>query len=160
MTTYALIFNNDGTLFHSHAFQDAEIPAVELLPPNCSLVTFDETTENFEFLYAYFIEDPDRLTNEYLPQSSGGCTYNFSTRSFAFALRPPEPSLLDKIRTERNQKIADTDDLVYVPDYPAGYMDQLLAYRAALRDITDNIDPAWTDVTHVVWPTKPAFIAD
>jgi putative NADH-flavin reductase len=66
--------------------------------------------------------------------------------------------LIDKIRAERNVKIAETDDLVYVPDYPAGYMDQILAYRAALRDITNNIDPAWTDIIHVVWPTKPNFI--
>ena len=158
MTTYALIFNNDGTLHNSHVYIDADIPPAELLPPDCGLATFNETIANFAFLYAYFVEDPDRITNDYIPQSWGGATYNFETRSFTFALRDPEPLLIDKIRAERNVKIAETDDLVYVPDYPAGYMDQILAYRAALRDITNNIDPAWTDIIHVVWPTKPNFI--
>jgi hypothetical protein len=158
MTTYALIFNNDGTMHSTNVYKDAEIPLVELLPPDCRLVTFDETDANFTFLYAYFVEDPDRITNDYMPQSYGGATYDFETNTFTFAPRPPEPSLIDRIRFERNLKIAETDDLVYVPDYPAGYMDQILAYRAALRDITDNIDPAWSDIIHVVWPTKPHFI--
>lgn len=158
MTTYALIFNNDGTLYNSHVFRDADIPSVELLPPDCGLATFDETTANFAFLYAYFVEDPEHITNGHIPQSYGGATYNFETSTFTFALRPPEPSLLDKVRSERNIRIAKTDDLVYVPDYPAGYMDQILAYRAALRDITNNMDPSWTDIIHVQWPVIPAFI--
>lgn len=158
MTTYALIFNNDGTLHNSHVYQDAEIPPIELLPPDCRLVTFDETTDNFAFLYAYFVADPEFITNSYLPQSMGGATYNFESGTFDFALRPPGPSLIDEIRTERNFRLGKTDELVFVPDYPPGYMDQILAYRAALRDITDSIDPSWTDKTQVVWPTIPAFI--
>lgn len=158
MTTYALIFNNDGTLHNSHVYRDANIPTAELLPPDCGLATFNETTANFAFLYAYFVEDPGYITNSYMPQSAGGVTYNFNTSTFTFTERPPAPTLIEEIRTERNMRIAVTDDLVYVPDYPAGYMDQILAYRAALRDITDNIDPSWTDITHVVWPAIPAFI--
>jgi hypothetical protein len=139
-------------------YRNEQIPPTELLPPDCGLATFDETIENFAFIYAYFVEDPEFITKEYVPQSMGGSTYNFETGTFTFVLRPPEPTLIEKIRAERNVRIAKTDDLVYVPDYPPGYMDQVLAYRAALRDITDNIDPSWTDITHVEWPTIPAFI--
>lgn len=158
MTTYALIFKNDGTLFNSLYYTAADIPPVDCLPPDTQLVTFDETTENFEFLYAYYVDDVNKITSDYLPPQLGGSTYNFETKQFSFQLAPPAPTLLDMIRAERNLLLARTDALMHVPDYPEGYIDEIMAYRAALRDITDNLDPSWTQITQVVWPTPPNFI--
>jgi len=55
---------------------------------------------------------------------------------------------LDKLRTERNKRLADTDHY--------GLSDQTMSaamttYRQALRDITDNA----TSLDDVTWPTKP-----
>lgn len=158
MTTYALIFNNNGTIFNSVCYKDSEIPSQECLPPDTQLVSFDETTENFDFLYAYYVDDANKITKDYLPAVDGGSMYDFDSKKFTFQLAPLPPTLIDLIREERAILLKQTDDLMHVPDYPAGYQEQLIAYRAALRDITDNLDPTWENITDVVWPTKPNFI--
>ena len=55
---------------------------------------------------------------------------------------------LNLLREERNKKLAETDWWV-LPDRTA--TDEQLAYRQALRDITDT----YTSLDDVVWPTKP-----
>jgi hypothetical protein len=52
------------------------------------------------------------------------------------------------LRAERDQKLAETDWWV-LPDRTA--TDEQLAYRQALRDITDT----YSSLDEVVWPTKP-----
>jgi hypothetical protein len=55
---------------------------------------------------------------------------------------------LDRLREERDIKIANTDWWV-LPDRTA--TDEQLAYRQALRDITDT----YSSLDDVVWPEKP-----
>ena len=55
---------------------------------------------------------------------------------------------LNALRDERNQRLADTDWWV-LPDRTA--TDEQLAYRQALRDITDT----YSSLDDVVWPEKP-----
>lgn len=56
---------------------------------------------------------------------------------------------LERLRTERNRLLADTDywTLSDTPDIT----DAQTAYRTALRDITNT----YTSLDDVVWPTKP-----
>ena len=53
------------------------------------------------------------------------------------------------LRAERNRRLAETDHWAYqdTPDMT----EEQMAYRQALRDITDN----YTSISNVVWPTKP-----
>ena len=55
---------------------------------------------------------------------------------------------MDALREERNAKLTETDWWV-LPDRTA--TDEQLAYRQALRDITDT----YSSLDTVVWPTKP-----
>ena len=61
-------------------------------------------------------------------------------------LEAAEPMRL--LRIKRNQRLADTDWWV-VPDRTAS--DEQLAYRQALRDITNT----YSSLDDVVWPEKP-----
>jgi hypothetical protein len=56
-------------------------------------------------------------------------------------------SALEKLRAERNQRLANTDWWV-MPDRTATQAQ--LDYRQALRDITDT----YTSLDDVVWPTE------
>ena len=58
-------------------------------------------------------------------------------------------SLLNSLRWQRNQLLAETDWWVF-PDSPEATTEQL-AYRQALRDLPANT----TDPANPVWPTKP-----
>jgi hypothetical protein len=55
---------------------------------------------------------------------------------------------MEQLRHMRNQKLSATDWWV-LPDRTA--TDEQLAYRQALRDITDQ----YTSLGDVVWPTPP-----
>lgn len=55
---------------------------------------------------------------------------------------------LTELRTIRNEKLSETDWWVLPDRTPS---DEQLAYRQALRDITDN----YTSLEDVVWPEKP-----
>ena len=63
-------------------------------------------------------------------------------------LAPLENLGLDQLRFERDQKLKETD-LWGLQDFPA--TSQQLAYRQALRDITET----YSSIDDVVWPTKP-----
>ena len=61
--------------------------------------------------------------------------------------------LMDQVRRERNQLLAETDYLG-LPDL-GGFSAEMTAYRQALRDLPANTaDPA-----NPVWPTKPGGAA-
>ena len=57
--------------------------------------------------------------------------------------------LMDQVRRERNQLLAETDYLG-LPDL-GGFSAEMTAYRQALRDLPANT----TDPANPVWPTKP-----
>ena len=57
--------------------------------------------------------------------------------------------LMDQVRRERNQLLAETDYLG-LPDL-GGFSAKMTAYRQALRDLPANT----TDPANPVWPTKP-----
>jgi len=59
-----------------------------------------------------------------------------------------QSSVLPMLRFERDNRLKETD-IWGLQDYPAS--SQQLAYRQALRDITDSYD----SLDGVVWPTKP-----
>ena len=59
-----------------------------------------------------------------------------------------QSSVLPMLRFERDNRLKETD-IWGLQDYPAS--SQQLAYRQALRDITDS----YNSLDTVVWPTKP-----
>lgn len=65
------------------------------------------------------------------------------------------------VRTRRNRLLAATDVMLAVPDYPisAEQRDELLAWRAALRDLTATLDPA-APLDSVQWPARPGWIGE
>ena len=83
---------------------------------------------------------------------------------------PPSPLTEDEqqkvwattVRAERDRRIAATDYLL-MPDYPApsdgDARNTWLAYRQALRDITEAQGFPWTGVESAPWPVPPAPIA-
>jgi len=88
-----------------------------------SVSSFIDTDGNLQ--YCYTLIDGEVVIN------SAGLGYNLS-----------------QLRATRNAKLAETDWWV-LPDRTA--TDEQLAYRQALRDITDT----YSSLDDVVWPTKP-----
>ena len=56
--------------------------------------------------------------------------------------------MLNNLRIERNKLLAETD---FYALNDTVMSDEMVSYRQALRDITDN----YTSLEDVVWPTKP-----
>lgn len=73
-------------------------------------------------------------------------TYAAYVRSFRAEQRPI--LLMEQLRNRRDELIKNTDWWVLPDRTPT---DAQLAYRQALRDITDD----YASLTDVVWPTKP-----
>jgi len=73
-------------------------------------------------------------------------TYAAQIRAYRESQRPQLQ--MEQLRHMRNQKLSATDWWV-LPDRTA--TDEQLAYRQALRDITDQ----YTSLGDVVWPTPP-----
>ncbi|PAL25464.1 phage tail assembly chaperone [Sphingopyxis sp. GW247-27LB] len=65
------------------------------------------------------------------------------------------------IRTRRNRLLAATDVMLAVPDYPisAEQREELIAWRAALRDLTATIDQA-APLDSVEWPARPSWLGE
>lgn len=57
--------------------------------------------------------------------------------------------LWEEIKRERNRRLKETD-WTQLPDVPEETRQRYVAYRQALRDITEQPDPA-----AIVWPEKP-----
>ena len=158
MAKFGILLKEDGTLHSGFWYREEDLPNTELLPPDARLLVIEDTRQDYEFLYAYFVEDSNRITTRYLPmQAPNAFIYNWNTGEFTFNLAPI-PDLLFEVRRERNKRIAETDELMLVPDYPSDLKQQLIDYRAALRDITDNPDPSWERVEQFPWPERPHFI--
>ena len=73
-------------------------------------------------------------------------TYAAQVRSYRELQRPI--LLMEQLRNKRDELIKNTDWWVLPDRSPT---DAQLAYRQALRDITDE----YTSLADVVWPTKP-----
>ncbi len=158
MAKFGILLKEDGTLHSGFWYSEENLPAPEVVPQDAKLLVIEDSRQDYEFLYAYFVEDINRITISYLPlYAPGAFNYNFDTDSFTFNLAPV-PDVLAEVRRERNTRIAETDDLMLVPDYPADLKQQLISYRAALRDITNNPDPSWTKIEDFPWPERPHFI--
>ena len=72
----------------------------------------------------------------------------FTAEEIAEVQAAGQISLLQNLRIERNQLLAETD---YLALSDATLTDEMRAYRQALRDLPANTaDPA-----NPVWPTKP-----
>lgn len=157
MKKYAiLVFKDTGVAGVAQAFVDEQIPSLNLLPPDKDLVEFDETHPDFDLLYALTIDDTAGVGAEYLAPIQGGVKYNFDTQRFEFTKDTP-PDVFEIARNTRNQMIRETDDLMLVPDMPQSLKDQLVTYRQALRDVTNNLT-ADTNPANIVWPERPHFI--
>ena len=59
---------------------------------------------------------------------------------------------LDRLRMQRNQKLAETDYLALSDNTLA---DNMKTYRQQLRDLTSGLDTV-DKVNNVTWPTKPS----
>ena len=59
---------------------------------------------------------------------------------------------LDRLRVQRNQKLAETDYLALSDNTLA---DNMKTYRQQLRDLTIGLDKV-DKVNNVTWPTKPS----
>ena len=59
---------------------------------------------------------------------------------------------LDRLRVQRNQKLAETDYLDLSDNTLA---DNMKTYRQQLRDLTSGLDTV-DKVNNVTWPTKPS----
>lgn len=73
--------------------------------------------------------------------------------------RPDEQLLL--VREQRNRMLRGTDYIVAVPDFAISpeRLTELRAWRAALRDVPDQLDPAAPFET-VTWPPRPVWLSD
>ena len=59
---------------------------------------------------------------------------------------------LDRLRMQRNQKLAETDYLALSDNTLA---DNMKTYRQELRDLTSGLDTV-DKINNVTWPTKPS----
>ena len=151
MTTYALFFSTETQCPASTIiYKDGEIPPASVWPPEQELVTFDETSPDFNLLYGLFVEDKEKIYTDYAYLHT---KYNSSTGTFTFVLKEITPNI-EIIRQERNARITATDKFMFAPDIPDSLKNDLLAYRQALRDITSGLDADATVMT-VNWPTIP-----
>jgi len=151
MTQYALFFNTQTNKPHSAViYRDEQIPPQEVWPPNTDLFVFDETTPNFNKLYGIFVDDKEKV---YLDYDAFNTVRDPVTGEFTFPLME-KMSNIEQIRWERNKKMEESDAFIYAPDLPESIMQELLAYRQALRDITNGIDPE-TPTYELNWPVLP-----
>ena len=70
---------------------------------------------------------------------------------------PEEPTVLERLRLERNQLLAQTDWRM-TTDYPYADQSQWATYRTALRDLPATASPTLDEngqLTNVDWPTAP-----
>lgn len=104
----------------------------------------NETEFNSMFVRVTAVDDEGNITEETNPANFGVTWAEISAKKTE--LENDEP--LKLLRMHRNSKLAETDWWV-LPDRTA--TDEQLAYRQALRDITDT----YTSLDDVVWPEKP-----
>ena len=69
---------------------------------------------------------------------------------------PTQSQLMDRVRFERNQRLAQTDWRM-VSDYPGANQTEWQTYRQALRDITTQSPSLDSNgnLTGINWPTPP-----
>lgn len=159
MTEFALYIRKENGLPYQtppYVGDDVE-PALSVTPPDCELIIINNTNKDYDLLYAMLIEDPNSIAADYLPYQIGGLKYDFENKTFIFEKAVPF-DLAGAVRQERDRLLKQTDDLALVPDYPGDLHDQIVQYRAALRDLPKNLNSKWKTLEDVVWPERPAHI--
>lgn len=94
-------------------------------------------------------------------QADGQCIIARGGQPVAADPLPPSPDVqLANIRAKRNRLLAATDMMVAAPDYAinADERAELLAWRAALRDIMAAADAA-DPISTIAWPVAPDWLA-
>lgn len=73
--------------------------------------------------------------------------------------RPDEQMVI--VRSQRDRMLRGTDHIVAVSDFAisSDRLAELIAWRAALRDVPDNLDPDAPFET-VEWPVRPAWLTE
>jgi len=104
----------------------------------------NETEFNSMFVRVTAVDDLGNITEETNPANFGVTWTEISAKKTELE----NNESLKLLRMHRNSKLAETDWWV-LPDRTA--TDEQLAYRQALRDITDT----YSSLDDVVWPTKP-----
>ena len=156
MKKYGILINSQtGVPVRNTGFQELEIPSGNILPLNTEVVIFTNSTPDFNLLQAFFFTDPDRLTTEYKQPIQGGVVYDFNTKSFNFH-KEDYSIKLDDVKFVRNQLLSNTDKYMLIPDLPQSIKNDVVAYRTALRNITDKVGTEWKTVFDVQWPEFPS----
>lgn len=104
----------------------------------------NETEFNSMFVRVTAVDDVGNITEETNPANFGVTWTEISAKKTELE----NNESLKLLRMHRNSKLTETDWWV-LPDRTA--TDEQLAYRQALRDITDT----YSSLDTVVWPTKP-----
>ena len=155
MKKYGILINSqNGIPVVDTGFQELEIPPDSVIPSNTEVVIFTDSTPNFDLLYAFFFGDSDKLTVEYKLATQGGVIYDTVNKTFSFHKQDYTIDL-DQLKLARNDLLAATDKYMRVPDLPQDILDQVLAYRTALRDITSKVGTEWLTIFDVQWPEFP-----
>lgn len=105
----------------------------------------------------------DARWSELLAAQAGG--QDIAARGNQPVANDPPPlsaeAQLATIRAQRDRLLADSDKYVAVPDYPIdpSTKEAILAWRAALRAVTDTLDPA-APLETVQWPMMAVVLQD
>lgn len=155
MAQYGILVDTvTGIPVHDAGLEEINFPPESALAPGVDLVTFTESTPNFNLLRAFFFGDPDRLTADYKLSTNGGVVYNKVDNTFTFHKQDISIDL-DKLKNFRNQLLKATDKYMLIPDLPQNIKTELLAYRQALRDSPAKVNREWKTVYDVQWPEFP-----
>jgi hypothetical protein len=151
------IVQETGELYNPIVYGEEQTPPDEATPPGCELMHVSTSTSDFTIIKALMWGGNIELASEYIPVSYGGLYYSYEEERFKFR-KKPEFNILNAVREHRDALLADTDDMVLVPDLPGNLMQITLDYRQALRDLTKNANPNWEKIEDFPWPDKPLHI--
>jgi hypothetical protein len=155
MTTNAIFIDKDTGLWtHGLVYGESGMPPQEATPPGCVLIKFDETAANYPLIATLILGTGTEDMTKYVPSHAGGVSYDFTTKTFSFALAPTV-SVADIARAARNQALEACDHLMLVPDMPDALVEKTRVYRQSLRDITKHLTPDITRIEDLPWPDVP-----
>jgi hypothetical protein len=155
MEQYGFLVDSDtGVPIDNIGFKESEFPST--IPSHTMLVKFNQSTPDFEKIYAMFFGDPNRLTVDLLLPHEGGVVYNKSNNTFTFTEIDWSINI-EEFKKVRNNMITSTDKYMLLPDLPQNLKDEIVSYRQQLRDITKKVGTEWKTVHDINWPTPPSF---
>lgn len=155
MAVYGLIVNRDTGLPHlNYGLTEEQMPDDLFIPHGCALVKFDDDHKDAALLKALLFVDHENMSVDYKQPVEGGIKYNFDTNTFTFEKINFELNI-DALRAVRNNFLSQTDKYMMIPDLPDDIKQELLVYRAALRDATSKVGTEWKTIHDVEWPEFP-----